>query len=196
GSAFPLFFYGQTYGLAVESWVAAPFFLIAGPTVVALRLSMLVWNIAFALLVMIGLARDAGLRPWSAFVAALFFLAAPLEISLQLMTAIEPFVCIGLLWFLRRNPFWFGGGLAIGFRNRRFTLSAVPFLLAVEVVMGELNRVRLREWLVSMAIFFAVWEVIEALKPLADLAGPGTRGQLLGRFAGSQVENPAAREIG
>jgi hypothetical protein len=40
-----------------------------------------------------------------------------------------------------------------------------------------------------MAIFFAVWEAIEALKPLADLAGPGTRGQLLGGFAGSQVDN-------
>src|SRR5580765_3196574 len=33
GRAFPLFFYGQTYMLAVESWAAAPFFLIAGPTV-------------------------------------------------------------------------------------------------------------------------------------------------------------------
>jgi hypothetical protein len=193
GSAFPLFFYGQTFGLAVESWVAAPFFLIAGPTVVALRVSMLMWNIAFALLVMIGLSRDGGLRPWSAFVAALFFLAAPLEISLQLMTAIEPFVCIGLLWFLRRNPFWFGGVLAIGFRNREFTLYAVPVLLALELIMGELTRTRMRDWFVSTAIFFAVWEAIEALKPFADLVGPGSRGQLIGGFAGSQVDNLLAR---
>ena len=98
-------------------------------------------------------------------------------------------MCIALLWFLRRHPFWFGAVLAIGFRNREFTLYAVPVLLALELVMGELNRVRLREWLVSMAIFFAVWEAIEALKPLADLAGPGTRGQLLGGFSGSQVDN-------
>ena len=154
---------------------------------------MLVWNIAFALLVMIGLARDTGLRPWSAFVAALFFLAAPLEISLQLMTAIEPFVCIGLLWFLRRNPFWFGGVLAIGFRNREFTLYAVPVLLALELIMGELTRARMRDWFVSTAIFFAVWEAIEALKPFADLVGPGSRGQLIGGFAGSQVDNLLAR---
>ena len=193
GSAFPLFFYGQTYMLAVESWAAAPFFLIAGPTVVALRMSLLVWNIVFACLLMIGFVRDGGLRPWSAFVAALFFVAAPAAISLQLMTAqggmIEPFVYIALLWFLRRHPFWFGAVLAIGFRNREFTLYAVPVLLVLELVMGEMNRVRLREWLVSMAIFFAVWEAIEALKPLADLSGPGTRGQLLGGFAGSQVDN-------
>jgi hypothetical protein len=193
GNAFPLFFYGQTYMLAVESWAAAPFFLIAGPTVTALRLSMLAWNIVFAVLLMIGLVRDSGLRPWSAFAAALFFLAAPPAISLQLMTAmggmIEPFVCIALLWFLRHHPFWFGAVLAIGFRNREFTLYAVPVLLVLELVMGELNRVRLRDWFVSMAIFFAVWEAIEALKPLADLAGPGTRGQLLGGFSGSQVDN-------
>jgi hypothetical protein len=193
GTAFPLFFYGQTYMLAVESWAAVPFFLIAGPTVIALRLSMLMWNIAFALLVMIGLFRDGGLRPWSAFVAALFFLAAPLEISLQLMTAmggmIEPFVCIALLWFLRRHPFWFGAVLAIGFRNREFTLYAVPVLLALELLMGELTRARMRDWFVSTAIFFAVWEAIEALKPFADLGGPGTRGQLIGGFAGSQVDN-------
>src|SRR5215210_6144808 len=36
GRAFPLFFYGQTYMLAVEAWVAVPFFWIAGPTVLAL----------------------------------------------------------------------------------------------------------------------------------------------------------------
>jgi hypothetical protein len=40
-----------------------------------------------------------------------------------------------------------------------------------------------------MAMFFAVWESIEALMPFADLAGPGTRGQLLGGFSGSQIGN-------
>src|SRR5262245_35744380 len=44
GRAFPLFFYGQTYMLGVESWAAAPVFLVAGPTVRALRLSLLAWN--------------------------------------------------------------------------------------------------------------------------------------------------------
>jgi len=196
-SAFPLFFYGQTYMLAVESWAAVPFFLVAGPTVVALRTSMLAWNIAFAILLMVGLWRDGGLRPWTAGVASLFFLAAPVTISLQLMTAmggmIEPFVYIGLLWFLRRHPFWFGSVLAIGFRNREFTMYAVPVLLALELITGELNRDRIRDWFASTAIFFAVWEGIEALKPFADLAGPGTRGQLLGGFAGSQVDNLLAR---
>jgi hypothetical protein len=193
GRAFPLFFYGQTYMLAVESWVAVPFFLVAGPTVAALRLSMLAWNLAFAVFLIAGLQRDTGLRPWTAFVPALFFMAAPVAISLQLMTAqggiIEPFVYVAALWFLRRRPLWFGAILAIGFRNREFTLYAVPVLLTLEFVMGELNRVRIGEWLMSLAIFCAVWEVVEALKPFADLAGPGTRGQVIAGFSGSQVDN-------
>ena len=51
GRAFPLFFYGQNYMLAVEAWAAAPFFLISGATVTSLRLSILAWNIGFVWLV-------------------------------------------------------------------------------------------------------------------------------------------------
>ena len=50
GRAFPLFLYGQTYMLAIKAWAAVPFFLIGGPTVGALRLSMLAWNVAFGFL--------------------------------------------------------------------------------------------------------------------------------------------------
>ncbi len=193
GRAFPLFFYGQTYMLGVEAWVAVPFFLIAGATVAVLRLSLLAWNLAFGVLLVIGIQRDGGLRPWNALVPALFFVAAPASVTSQLISAqggiIEPFVYIAVLWFLRRRPIWFGAVLAIGFRNREFTLYAVPVLLALELATGELDRPRIREWLMSVAIFFAVWESIEALKPFADLGGPGTRGQLLGGFSGSQIGN-------
>ena len=192
GRAFPLFFYGQTYMLGVEAWVAVPFFWIAGPTVGALRFSMLAWNIAFGVLLVVGLRRDAGLRPWTALVPALFFLAAPASVCTQLIEAraiIEPFVYIGLLWFLRRRPLWFGAVLAIGFRNREFTMYAVPVLLALELLTGELSRSRVRDWLLTLVMFLAVWESIEALMPFADLVGPGTRGQLIGGFSGSQVGN-------
>jgi hypothetical protein len=193
GRAFPLFFYGQTYMLAVEAWVAVPFFWIAGPTVAALRSSLLAWNVAFAALLIVALQRDAGLWRWTAIVPALFFLAAPPSVAKQLMEAqggiIEPFVYIGLLWFLRKRPLWFGAVLAIGFRNREFTIYAVPVLLTIELACGELTRARLREWLLALAMFLAVWESIAALLPFADLAGPGTRGQLLGGFSNSQIDN-------
>ena len=144
GRAFPLFLYGQTYMLAVEAWTAVPFFLIGGATVGALRFSMLAWNIAFAVLLVVGLQRDAGLRGWTALVPALFFLAAPVSISGQLFAAqagtIEPFVYIAALWFLRRRPLWFGVVLAIGFRNREFTVYALPVLVALEADERRADR--------------------------------------------------------
>src|SRR5205085_3815713 len=87
GRAFPLFFYGQTYMLAVEAWVAVPFFWILGPTVRALRSSLLAWNIASGVLLIVGLHRDATLRWRTAIVPALFFLAAPPSIAKRLMEA-------------------------------------------------------------------------------------------------------------
>jgi hypothetical protein len=53
-----------------------------------------------------------------------------------------------------------------------------------------------RDWLLSLVIFLAVWESIEALMPFADLAGPGTRGQLLGGFSQSQIGNLMDRFYG
>ena len=193
GRAFPLFFYGQTYMLGVEAWAAAPFVLLVGPTVLALRLSMLAWNIAFAVLLVEGLRRGAGLRPWVALVPALFFAAAPPSIAHQLITAqggiIEPFVYVALLWFLRDRPLWFGAVLGLGFRNREFTMYAVPALLILQVASGGLGWARVRGWLLAMVTFFAVWEVVEALMPFADLSGPGTRGELPAVSAESQVTN-------
>src|SRR5215212_7939357 len=49
GRAFPVFWYGQSYMLAVESWVAAPLFIVAGASAPALKLPLLFVNIAIAL---------------------------------------------------------------------------------------------------------------------------------------------------
>jgi hypothetical protein len=102
---------------------------------------------------------------------------------------IEPFVYIAVLWFLRRHPMWFGTTLAIGFRNREFTLYAVPVLLVLEILTGDLNKARARDWLMMLGTFLAGWELIEALKLFGDFVGPGTRGQLLGAFSGSPIAN-------
>lgn len=192
GRAFPLFYYGQAYMLGVEAWAAVPFFLIVGPTVEALRLSLVAWNLLFAALLIVGLQR-AGMGRWTAVVPAMFFLVAPPSVSRHLIEAqggvIEPFVYVALLWFLRDRPLWFGVVLAVGFLNREFTLYAVPVLLLLQLACGRLDGARLRGWLVTAVAFFAMWESVEALKAFADLRGPGTRGQLLGGFAGSQMAN-------
>src|SRR6185295_10304214 len=120
----------------------------------------LAWNVAFGVLLVVGLQRDGGLRGWAAFVPALFFVAAPVSISGQLFAAqagtIEPFVYIAALWFLRRRPLWFGIVLAIGFRNREFTVYALPALVALELISGEPIGERVRGWLLSAVVFCAV----------------------------------------
>ena len=191
--AFPLFFYGQTYMLAVEAWAAVPFFLIGGPSVTTLRVSILAWNLAFIWLLIEALRRDGGLSPWFALVPASIIALTPPSVATQLMAAqggiVEPFVWIVVLWLLRNRPLWFGFLFAIGFRNREFTAYAVPAVLLAELAQGTLNAARIRQWLAASFMFALVWQGIEALKPYADLLGPGTRGQLLDGFAGSQFTN-------
>src|SRR5690348_11068239 len=46
--AFPVFWYGQTYMLGVEAWVAAPLMAAFGATVTMLKLPLLAMNVAIA----------------------------------------------------------------------------------------------------------------------------------------------------
>src|SRR3954471_1531389 len=54
---FPLFFYGQDYMLGVQSWVAAPFIRIGGPTVAMLRMPLVIINSVVAVWLMREIAR-------------------------------------------------------------------------------------------------------------------------------------------
>src|SRR5581483_12264103 len=44
--AFPVYWYGQTYMLGVEAWLAAPLMALLGPTITALKLPLLAINVA------------------------------------------------------------------------------------------------------------------------------------------------------
>lgn len=198
GRAFPLFFYGQSYMLAVEAWLAAPLFWVAPPTVATLRASLILTNVAAAALMIYGLERWAALRPMLGLIACMFFVFPPPGTTSFLVEAqggsIEPFLYVPLLWLLRRRPVWFGAVLAIGFLNREFTIYVVPVLLLGEIWQRRLwTRPIIQHWLIVLVVGLAAWEAIQALKPFADLAGPGTRGQLLGGYSGSQIDNLLGR---
>lgn len=198
GRAFPLFFYGQTYLLAVEAWLAAPLFWIAGASVATLRASLVLTNISVALLLIAGLERWGGLRPLLGLAAIVFFAFAPPYTAALLVQAnganIEPFLFVLLLWIVRRRPFWFGAILAVGFLTREFTIYAVPVILLGQLWDRSLFRAEtVQRWLLTAVVFFAVWQGVQALRPFADLMGPGTRGQLLGGFAASQFDNLSNR---
>jgi hypothetical protein len=195
GRAVPLFYYGQGYLLAVDAWIAAPFFLVAGPTLAALRASIVATNLVVVTLILVGFAR-AGLRPLYALAAVSFVAFAPPVTAASLVELganIGPLLFVPLLWFLRRRPIWFGSVLAIGFLNRDFTIYAAPVLVAGDAIAGALfTRARLRAWASAAAAFLVVWGAITAMKPLADLRGPGSRGEPVEGATGSQIENIVA----
>jgi hypothetical protein len=195
GRAFPLYFYGQPFMLAVEAWWMAPFFWIGGPTVAMLRTSLIATNLIVGLLLVIGLVRSGRLRPWHAVVATLFFTSLPPFSAAHLVESqggnIEPFLWVLLLWFARRRPIVFGAILAVGFLNREFTIYAVPVLVAADVVQRQLFQPeRIRHWLLAGAAFLLVFELIQSLAPYADLKGPGTSGSAYGD---TQVQNLTQR---
>ena len=197
GRAYPLFIYGQPYLLAIESWMAVPFFWVAGPTVFALRASLIAWNIAVVALIIVGLHRYSGLRPALALVASLFLAFPPPDTVADLVDAgggnIEPFLWVLVLWFVRARPFWFGSVLAIGFLNREFVIYAVPVLLAGQWWSRTLFQMStIRAWLFSLVAFLAVWQGAQALVPYSDGMGPGTDGALPTATRG-QLENLSQR---
>ena len=194
GRAFPLYLYGYGYMLAVESWLAVPYFWIAGPTAAALRASIVGTNLAVVTLLIVGLCRWGGLRPWTALAAVVFFAFVPPDTAANLVEAgggsIEQFLWILVLWFVRTRPLVFGAVLAVGFLNREFTIYAVPVILAGQVWTRAILRIETwRSWLLALVAFVGVWQGVQSLTPLADLMGPGTRGQIPYGRTGSTLDN-------
>ncbi|MCC7241430.1 MAG: hypothetical protein IT180_05865 [Acidobacteria bacterium] len=181
GRAWPLFFYGQEYMLGVEAWLMAPVFAVLGPTVFALRLTMMLINAAAALLLWRLLTTEAKLNPWMAALAASPFALAPFMTAAHLIEAqggnVEPFIWVLVAWMLRRRPLMLGTSLAVAFLHREFTVYAVPALGLVQLVESREHMGRLvRPWLLTAFAFLVVFQGINALKPYADLLGPGTAG--------------------
>jgi hypothetical protein len=179
GRAFPLFFYGQNYMLAVQAWLAAPVFLALGPTVLALKLPLLVLNGVTALLLVRLLHDDAGLAPGAALLASAFFVLAPPGTAGQLMSAlgvsVEPFLYVLLIWLLRERPGWQGLVLGVGFLHREFTAYGFAAILLVFAMDRSLfTRRRLAGVATALIAAAGVWAAVWALRPYSSGAGPGT----------------------
>ena len=193
GRAFPLFLYGQNYILGVQAWMAAPFFLIFGVSVVALKLPLLLVNLAVGLLLIRLLERDAGLRPALGFVAALFFVVAPPGTASKFLEAsggnLEPFLYVLLLWVTRRRPGWFGLILGVGFLQREFTVYGVLALAAIELAHGTLfTREGRRGAFAAARTAAEVWLVVQWLKQFDSAAGPGTTLASIGALSNNLLE--------
>jgi len=179
GRVFPMFMYGGNYILAVESWLAAPVFLVAGVSVAALKIPLLAINIAVGLLLVWLLERDAGLRPALAALAAVFFILPPPGTAAELVsvsgTNLEPFLYVLLIWITRRRPAWCGLIIGIGFLQREFTIYAPLALLIIGGASGVLfTREGVHRAFAAARVAAEVWLVAAVLKPYSSPAGPGT----------------------
>ncbi len=194
GRAFPLFMYGQPYLLAVEAWLAVPVFWIAGPTVAALRTSLILTNAATAALIILGLERWGGLRPAYGLAAAMFFCFPPPFLSSHLVGAgggnLLPLLFVLIAWPLRARPIWLGVVLAIGFLVREFTLAVVPVLLAGQIwTRAVLQPATWKRWLIVAVTFVGVTAGVHQLRAFADPLGPGTRGQQVVWSDSTQIDS-------
>jgi hypothetical protein len=176
--AFPVFWYGQTYMLGVESWLAAPVMALLGPTVTALKLPLLAINIAIVCLLFELLRRDGADDGTAAFAALFFALAAPIT-SAHFLTAnggnVEPLLYVLLIWMLRDRPLWLGAVLGVGFANREFTIYGAVALVAMDLATRRLfSKAALRRYAVAFATAAAVWMLFIGLQRISSAAGPHT----------------------
>lgn len=183
GRAFPLFFYGQHYMLAVEPWLAAPLFRVAGASVATLKLPLLGVNIAVCVLLLWLLVRTIGVKPLEAFLISLFFIAPPPLVSARLVEAqgsnIEPLLYVLILWLLRNRPIAFGLFAGFAFLHREFSAYAIAAVVLIDLLTGRaFSRVRVREYVMAWGMVALVVFFVGLLKTRADLLGPGTAGTL------------------
>lgn len=177
GRAWPLFFYGQLYMMGVQAWMAAPVFLLLGPTVFALKLPLLLINVATGALLVVLLVRHARLHAWQAALATAWFAALPPGAASRMVQAqggtIEPLCYALLLWVLRQRPVAFGVLFAFGFLHREFTLFAVVAIVLLELWTGQLwSRRRVAHWLVVLLVFLGARQAVSLLRHTSSMFGP------------------------
>ena len=179
GRAFPMFMYGSNYVLAIEAWMSAAVFLVAGASVAALKIPLLTINIVVGLLLVWLLEREAGLRPALAGLAAVFFILPPPGPASELVNAnganLEPFLYVLLIWMTRHRPVLCGLIAGIGFLQREFTIYAPLALLLIGAASGAVRtREGGRRILAAARVAVEVWLVAAVLKTFASPAGPAT----------------------
>ncbi len=179
GRAFPVFFYGQGYMLGVQAWLAAPAFLLLGPSVLALTLPLVAINALVAVLLIVLLQRELQLGPWSALAASLFVVLAPPGTAALMLEpnggSVEPMLYVLLLWVLRRRPALFGLLLGIGVLHREFTVYGLLALIVLRVAEGRPVTGRSLRHAATVASWFAIaWLGVQGLRALSSPFGPGT----------------------
>ncbi|HEY3045184.1 MAG TPA: hypothetical protein VGJ39_14220 [Vicinamibacterales bacterium] len=196
---FPLFFYGQNYMLGVQSWIIAPFFWMARPSIAVLKTPLVLLNVLAAVLLMRGLSSRLQLRPAVGFVAALpFIMPTPVVAGSFLQTlgssGVEPLLYVLFLWMLRSRPFAFGALLVFGFLHREFTMYAVPALVVISAADRSVWTAAAARWMAWMAAGFAlVWLILDDLRFHLEGLSLFLQAQMFSRWPCLEVMGPIER---
>jgi hypothetical protein len=177
GRALPLFYYGQPYMLAVQAWLAAPLFVLAGASITMLKLPLLAINAGAAALLVWVLTRDVKLRPLHAFAASGFFILCTPVVGAQLVAAmggsVEPFLYVLLIWITRHRPVVCGAVAALGFLHREFSIYGLGALFFIDALYGYRQwRRHAVKWAILAAAFLVCLQVVRVARPYGDTFGP------------------------
>ena len=164
--------------LGVQAWLAAPLFLLFGPSVAVLKLPVVVVNVVTAVLLVRVLDRDGGLKPMTALICSLFYvLAAPTIAGSLIETGggnPEPFLYVLLLWVLRDRPLAFGVVFGIGFAHREFTAYGVSAIVGLALLDNwRVSHERLRAIALAGSGYMVVWQLVRTGFVFSNPFGPG-----------------------
>ncbi len=186
--AFPLYYYGQGYMLAVEAWLAAPVMAMLGPTVLSVKLPLVAVNVATVVLLLGIAVRDVGLRPALAAVAILPVALPAAGVAARVVEAnggnVESWLYVLLLWLAKDRPWICGAILGVGSLHREFVLYGAAALVAMDLGRMALARPRtsagmrhfVEHWTVVVVAVLGVHAIAASVAPFASALGPGTTG--------------------
>ncbi|MEZ5289054.1 MAG: hypothetical protein R2712_30480 [Vicinamibacterales bacterium] len=183
GRAFPLYYYGQNYMLAVEAYLAAPVMLVAGPTVTALKTPLVAVNLAVVVLLLRVLVHEARLHSGVAAIAVLPLAMPAAGVAARVTEAnggnVEPWLYVLLAWVLRRRPWMLGVLLGVGVLHREFTAYGAAALLLMDAAAALAAPDRraavhdaARRWTVTALVVIAVRTLAATLQPLPTASAP------------------------
>ena len=176
--ALPVYQYAVSYVLILTAYVVVPFMWVLGPTILALKLPLVLMNVAVGVSLTAVVMRT-GARPHIALLLALPLLMTAGVTNAGLMDAlgmtVEPALFVIALWALRRSPLAFGIVAAVGFHVREFVAYAVAAIAFLDVCTGAfLSRAGWRDW--GLRGFAAVGTsgLIGAASRFSSVQGPDT----------------------
>lgn len=181
---FPLFYYGQNYLLGTQSWIIAPLFWIARPSIGVQKIPLVILNVVTAVVLIRLIISHLHLRPAVAFLAALPFIVPTPIVAANFLQSVEPLLYVVILWALRDRPVAFGALLAFGFLQREFTMYALPAIAGVGLAERSLWAApTAKRAAQGVAGFALVWLIVDAAKRYLNGDSLILQAQQLGSFA-------------